>query len=478
MKMILSIWMQPIYARLNASTRADLWLMLGLLGLMPPGLTVLLAALKSDWTRIPFALLLGVGFSLCLFVFLWFVLLVPSMAMQYSPSNAGLVPQLKRPMLWALGIPVMIIPGFMAAFLGINKGGFSLQAWLICLLAMLSYIATMRNKWAVFVLIFMTQIPMLFGKDNKWQELSLWNHPVLVLILGTGITVLVLQWMFSRRGDQHFQRQQELALMRKGMNGNENQANNNGLKFINPYAYLLRRCLEKVASATASAEKLMPFSMGVQVFWLTSFLSMVVMGLGFTVYFMFFIYRSSNPDATESAIPYFTAMVSFIMLPFLYVSIVRASIYQTRTEQGLLHLAPALPRQHQQTKLWLSFLLRQFFTLWVVTTLIVVILAYFSPASESIVQAFWIASFCVFPLSVMSLKNYAVMKSRYESVLLAALVVPAILGNILCPLHFRFPQFPVWVICGLLAATTGLILRWRWQQLMKVAAVFPTGRAA
>ncbi|MFZ6746672.1 hypothetical protein ACO0LC_25890 [Undibacterium sp. JH2W] len=478
MKAIISVWMQPVYARINTASLKVLYALLGVVALIPLLVMLLAAGQKLELMQVLLALVIGVGSVLALALLLWFILLVPSIALQYTPSNAGLVPGMKPQMQLALAVPVLLIPAIISLAISFKSPEYFFISWLLGVVVFLMYCATLRSKWAALLIVLMMQLPMLLEDKFSRIDQSSWNQPILLLLAGLGLTALVLHWIFAIHGDQHFKREENFAAMQKVMNGQEMGTNQQMLNFVNLYGFLLRLCLERVRKAPDKVGQLIPFSLGWQAFWLSNFLSVTVMSMGLSIYFILFMGQSSKFDDKNMVLAYFAALVSYIILPPIYVSIARHSAQQRRLEQGLLMLAANLPSAQEQSKIMLGFLLRQFFGLWLMTVLVVGTTVHFSPASQSMAEMVWIICFSLLPLSLMSLTNYARINSVYQTAMLTAYGVPFILGLASLGLHKLMPGLPVWLICGWIVTVTLATLGRRWKQLMQVSAVFPAGRAA
>ncbi|MFZ6756928.1 hypothetical protein ACO0K9_06875 [Undibacterium sp. Ji50W] len=477
MKTIISIWKQPYYARINTGSLKIIWFLLSLIVLLPMVVVFFVGKKDEGWIPILLALCLGLSMALGLLLLSWMLMLVPSVAMQYTPANARLVPQIKRNMQYALAIPTLLLPALLAVALNFQSQSNFFKIWMLGVFALLVYVATIRSKWVLILLVIMSQLPIWIGTKISLPDTGIWNQPVLMLLITVGLTALVLRWLFSIHGDQHFKREQNFAEMQKMMRGEEVPMNQYPLSFISPYDFLLRRCMKKVQRFPETVSQLIPFSMGRQVFWLTSFMSMLLMCVGMCVYFIFFLRHSGKFDDKDILLAYFVPVASFIFLPIVYSSVVLTSVNQRRGEQSLLCLAARLPGVKQQTVLIAGFLLRQALCLWFVTTVIVCLTVYFSSAGPTMNGSVWIGCFCLLPLSVMSLNNYAVMKSRYDFALLIGVAMSVLPGLVLVILYVKFLPCPAWFICAGVAVGTGIVLRWRWNQLMQVAAVFPVGRA-
>ncbi|PXX37845.1 hypothetical protein [Undibacterium pigrum] len=477
MKAIISVWMQPVYARINAGISKTMYVLLGLTMFAPAVVVFLANRLSVDWTAMSLALLAGVGIVLCLLLFFWFFLLIPSIALQYSPANAMLVPGLKRTLQVAVAIPVLLIPTGIALFyFKVNHGDFFVS-WLLGVVVLLIYTATIRTQWVFTLIVLISVMPIRFDGKSGFLSAVVWNQPALFMVLGLALTALVLSWVFKSDGDQHYRRKENFAMMQKQMNGEEIASKHYTLDFINPYSLLLHLNMKKVSKKPAKANNLMLFAMGPQVFWLTSFLSVIFMaGLVFA-FFAIFGNQSSRFDEKNIALAYFIGLVSLLLLPPIYSSIVRSSVYQRKAEQGLLMLTAGLPNAHEQGKLLLQSMLRQLLGLWLVTTFIFGSAAYLLETSVRLTGLIWITSFCLLPVSVLSLNNYARMKSIYQTSLLAAIGLPLALGLVVIVVCTLTGDVPAWQTCSAITVATVLAICWRWRKLKQTGIIFPAGRA-
>ncbi|MCH8622607.1 hypothetical protein [Undibacterium sp. TS12] len=476
-KTIFDIWMQPIFARINSASRKSLWIALSLVLLTPPAIFLPIMAIKNQWDKLPLALVIGLAASLSLLLLVWFVTLVPMMLLQHSPANAGLVPGIKSRMLAALALPCVLLPLAIAFAFSFGNDGFSARTWFLSVLVLLAYVASLRSKWLLTLLaLFLPASPMV-DEYLKWQSLALWTSPVLVAMLGLALIAAVLSWAFGLHGDAHFEHQKALHKMRGQLSGDNMQPGQKIWQGFNLYNYFWRRGMAVAEKSRDQLAGLLPFALGPQVHWLNSFLMVGVMIPVLILYFLFFLDQKGKGGADDQSMPYFVTLMAFLMLPFIFVSTTRASLYQTRVEQALLCLVPVLPDPQQQTRTLMSFLLRQFLGLWLATLAVTVAVLYWSPFSSQMTGNCLIACFCLLPLAVMILKNSAAMKSQYETALLTAFCLPLVLALLLIGLHINYPQFTAGMICGGLLAGTVLVAQWRWQRLVRATAVFPAGRA-
>ena len=476
MKSIISIWMQPVYGRLNAGSLKPACFILALIYLIPFVEMIFATGFEPGMKSILQACISGLGSVLLTMLIFWFISLVPSVIMQYTPACAILVPHMKRRMQAALVLPVLLMPLLFPLALRMH-GKFS-QGWFLGVLAMLIYVATIRHKWVIILIILTVQLPGGISKIKMALATSPYlDQPVLFVVAGLAFTAVVVRWFFFMYGDQHFKIADSIPTMRQYMRGEEAGMNLHPLKFLNPYQLLLRLCLDRVRAAPEKVRQLLPFAIGSQAFWLSNFIPVVIMGAGLSIYFVFFFHDSAKNEATDNSIAYFAALVSFILLPPIYAAVARSSICQRKEEQGLLLLAPRLPSRHEQGKVMLYFILRQYLSLWLVSAIISLSAAYLSPASEYMHEVVWLITFSLLPVSVLSLTNYAQIQSSYQSAALAALGILALVGLTTLGLHALIPALPVWLICALIVVATAVVLRQRWQRLMRVDALLPVGRA-
>lgn len=473
MKAIISVWMQPVYARKNVGISKTMYILLALTMLASHVVLYFLSSKEAGLPAMIWALLVCGGVILATLIFTWFVMLVPNITLQYTPANASLVPGLKRNLQVALAIPVLLMP---LGFACLYHGHFFLS-WFFGVVALLIYTAAIRTQWAYVVISLLFLAPIAFDRSKSFFSDLKWNQPVLFFSAGLGLTALVLHWIFKLHGDQHFRHKENFAMMQKQMNGEEISNRYYSLNFVNLYALLLRLSMTKVKRNPAKAGDLMLFSLGSQAFWMTSFFSVVFMAAFLFMVFAVLGNHSSKFDEKNIGLAYFVGLVSLFMLPPIYSSMARSSVYQRREELGLLMLTANLPDAHQQGRLLLRSMLRQFLGLWLTTTFIFGSACYLLQTSTRMSAIIWIISFCLLPVSVLSLSNHARMKSIYQTSLLAALGLPLVIGIISIVVYVQSGFIPAWRICTAITLATAVILYWRWHRLTKVTVIFPAGRA-
>ena len=475
MKQVLTIWMQPIYARLNSSGLKALWFTLALLAIVPPTLLFYTSGIARQWYKLALAMGLGIAMALAIILIFWLIMLIPSIALQYTPANARLLPGLQSSMYWALVIPTLLVPALFTVAGNIRDPGFSTLNWLCGVIVMLFYISSLRSKWVMLVPLFVAEIFWILSKKDLIGFVDAWKYSWVLLVLGVILTAWIVKWTLAVSGDQHFKRQQGFLTMRNLMNGQELNTNRSAWQTAGTYGLQLRHCMARVRKELAPARDLQPFSFGAAAFWPGIFLSVLLTGLFLGFFYMILLDKPSAQQ--DHALSYFAILLALCLLPFAYSAGAHHAVSVTRTEQALVSLAARLPDLEQQSRNQLKFLLRQFFMMWVATLLVLVTVLYFAPVEGLISESFVIAFFSTLPLSLVSLKNHALTKSRYEFGLLSVYALSPVLIAALIFLRVQLSQWPAWVICITVLLLTSLVLRWRWKQLMQLRVVFPVGRA-
>lgn len=479
MKKIFSIWMQPVYARLNMGDH-KVWLMtLATLPMLTMGIVVM-GSYKGNNPLIAGDLLsaaeIGIAVGVFLMLIIWFFLLVHSVGMQYSPANARLLPHLKRHAQWALALPILLLPALVVAALEFWSTTKSWSvSWLIGVLGMLMLVALLRTKWVTVILVVAAQLPLF--ADQKYfsdEQLMALNHPVLLLVFGLLMSALVLRWTFAMGADQHMLKRQQFAEIQMAMEGNPQFARRSMPIFLSVYPYLLKRRLK----SAQNAKVLLPFSLGPQAHWSSTFLQIAAISVAISIYVFFMITR--NPAATkeDESFHLFLFFPMFAVMLFVHAFVMLNATYQTRIEQGLVGLAPRSGSQAQQTRTLLGYLLNQYFLLWSCTLVVAIASCILLAPSSMMRDAIYLACFSLLPLSVCLLKNHAKAQGSQDSLVIHNLMACAAIFGVALTLLMKLSGISVWTLCALIAVFTACTLIWRWRKLLALPAVFPAGRGA
>lgn len=478
MKNIISIWMQPVYARMNMGDHKVWLMMLATFPVLTMGIAVMGSYggnVSLTWLDLAKAALVGIGLVLCLMMFFWFFLLVYSVALQYSPANARLVPNLKRHSQWALALPVLLLSGVVAMLFSFRESGPSISvAWLMGVFFLLALVAMLRNRWVFIPLLALTQLPLLVHLPTfSFYEMTILSSPFVLIGVGLLVCFGVLHWTFAMRSDRHFAQRTRFASFQMAMQGNPQFARRSMLSIALGYRFLLNRQLrqEKYASA------LLPFTLGPQAHWSSSFIQIAGMAIAISAYFYFLILRDPSASKGDELLHLFLFFPLFAMMLFMHSFVMLNAVYQTRIEQGLVSLAPRSGSQAQQTRTLLGYLLRQYFLLWTCTLVVAMVSCIVLEPGRLMRDAIFLVCFSLLPFSVCLLKNHAKTKGPQDSLVVHTLMACVAIFGISLALLMKVPGIAAWALCALIAVLCALGLLWRWHALLAQATVFPAGRA-
>ncbi len=472
---LFQVWMQPVYGRLNLEGKKILWALLSVIPLLVIALYLLLSFSSSNEIRmeaLALAALAGLATDAGLILVFWFITLSSSLALQYSPANASLVPHLKRHLQWALALPIIVLPIIPAAAVAYNSTEFVALTWLICVITMLILTATVRNKWMGFVLAAVAQLPMLLrGINIPFGSLKSFNQAILLIPFGLLMIALLLHWIFAK-GEHLFKRREHIVILQEVMKGNTSWNFSGVFRIFLPYyLHLLKQRLQR----RKNAGQLLPFVLGPQAHWSSIFLQ--ALGMATLMGLYFFVLVSRDTSATDNALFILTPIMSFLLMPVVYIAAIQVNLYQSRGAQSLLSLSPVVTSNNMQTRVLLMYVMRQYCILMGILFFITVFVCEWMITSVLIRNIIYLSYFSMLPLSISLLRNYAQMQSimdiRMARILLGWF---ALLSVSLMVVNFA-PLIPYWMLCVLIVVCTAVLLLRRWNALTRLDVVFPVGRA-
>jgi hypothetical protein len=475
MQHLFQVWMQPVYGRLNLEGKKVLWALLSVIPLLVIALYLLLSFSSSNEIRLePFALavLAGLATDVALILVFWFITLSSSLALQYSPANASLVPHLKRHLQWALALPIIVLPVIPAAAVAYKSTEFVALTWLICVMSMLILTAMLRNKWMGFVIAAIAQLPMfLRGINIPLDSLKSFNQAILLIPFGLLMIALILHWIFAK-GEHLFKRREHIVKVQEVMQGNTKWDSSGVLKIFLPhYLRLLKQRLQR----RENAGQLLPFVLGPQVHWSSIFLQTLGMAILMGLYEFVLVFKDTN--ATDNALFVLLPLMCFLLMPIVYIAAIQISLYQSRGAQSLLSISPAVTSNSMQTQVLLRYVMRQYFILMGILFFITVVVCEWMITSVLIRNIIYLSCFSMLPLSVSLVRNYAEMQSVMDIRMARVLLSWFTLFSVLLVIVNFVPMIAYWMLCTLISVCTAVLLLRRWNALMRLDVVFPVGRA-
>lgn len=475
MQHLFQVWMQPVYGRMNLEGKKVLWALLSVIPLLSIAICLLLSLSSSNEIRLKWfalAALVGLATDVVLILVLWFILLIASVALQYSPSNASLVPYLKRNLQWALALPIIVLPTIPVIALYFKDGELSALTWLGGVIVMLVLAALARNKWMSLILFAIAQVPVFLRRNIVSPEsLKSFNQPMLLIPIGLILIALVLHWIFVK-GDYLFKRREQFVKVQEAMQGNTKRDFSGVLRIFLPY-YL--RSLEQRLQRQENAGQLLPFVLGPQVHWSSVFLQGLGMAILMGLYGFFLLFKDAR--ASDNVPLILMSLTSFILMPIAYIAAIQVSLYQSRGAQNLLSISPAVTSNRMQTRVLLRYVMQQYFILMGILFVITVFVCEWVLTSVLVRHIIYLVYFSMLPLSLSLVRNYAQMQSAMDIRMARILLRWFVLISVLLMIVNFIPWITYWMLCALIAVSTAALLMRRWNKLMRLDAVFPTGRA-
>jgi hypothetical protein len=486
MKPILNLWMQPIYARMNLDSKKSLYWVLGVAFMLGQLLAtvVFLGGREKHGTEIfLYAFLLSLGFILVIVFMAWFLMLVQYFARQYSPANAGLLPQIKSQMQFAIALPIVLVACSVTLFASLVEKQFVIWTAFVCVAIMLFLAISTRSPWMVVPMILSFQLPGIFERAGypKWDHaLSNAGLPISLFLFIAMIVMLVggLRWMFSIRGDALFEMHKRTRVFQDVMSGKKTNDNKVTLGF----STLFFRWMEQNVRAhqsqlAASKSALLVFCLSPRLHWTTiasQMLGILIAGISAVALLQVLLMRNSYDFIHGFGVGFGGLMV--LILPMTIVMMLFFTVYQTRAEQSILSLAPNLGNSVQQSRTYMRYLMKQFFILYGISVVAACVMAKFGNLSEMKLAMLSLFLTCLFPLSLSLTVRFEHMKSVHDhplmKLLLSAVVLFVIGGGLILVISPKV----VWGYCGIVLLTTSIIL-WKKMQANLQKNMFPVGRA-
>jgi hypothetical protein len=489
MKKLVSIWMQPIYARLNTDGVKTLLVILALFPVLSQVITLILEWQKGDGFH-PMAFLIAFGLGMAvvsvIVFYVWFVMLIQNMGLQYSPANARLVPRLKFWMQLAIVIPIVFFAVTAGLVAWIVRHQFSMLPSFVCVLVTVFFMLIMRSQWAVLAMIICFQVPTIFvraGLDDVDEQIErMVGVPFDFILLVASLLILIVsvRWVFSVKDENLFQMHKRTVRVRLNMSGAKAHESGFMRAFFSAFStwmdFCVRRALPICASPDAK-QSLIIFGLGPRLHWLTittQLLAMLVWGV-VSVFVLTRFSSQPNGDFLRGFGFGFSAVV-LISQPLLLGFQLFYSLYQTRLEQALVSLTPAARDGDLQDRILQHYLLRQFFILYGISLLVTAVVCGLVFPFELKSAAIMLFVTSIFPVILVIPRDHAKMRSASDHpllrVFLGCLAIFAVffIALLVLPLHL------VWGYCAAIFIVTTIVLL-KARQARRQSRMFPVGRA-
>lgn len=490
MKNMVSIWMQPIYARLNTEGVKTLLLVLAMFPLLSQVLALILEWNKGEGFHLKvFALALGISLLALLVIvfYVWFVMLIQNIGMQYSPANAALLPRIKAIMQVAIALPIVLCALIATLIAWAITKQFSMLPSFVCVVVTVFFMLIVRSQWAVIPMVISFQLPVILkrmGVQNMEQQIEQTlgiSLDFLLFFLSLIILVASIRWVFSTKDENLFNMHKRTVSFRRNMNGDKAYETKFMHAFSSPFFtwmnFRVRRALQ-AGVAKHTRQQLISFSLGPRLHWLTistQLLAMLIWGL-FSVFVITRLSSKPNDDFVNGFGLGFGAIV-LIAQPLLMGLQLFYSLYQTRVEQALISLTPVVQNSMQQDRILQQYLFRQFFILYGISLLVSVLICWLVFPFELKSAAMMLFVSTIFPMVLVITRDHAKMRSASDHSLLKILLICIAVFGVFFFALLLLPLQLIWLYCASIFIVS-LVLLIKSLQSRRRTTMFPVGRAA
>ncbi len=493
MKKIINIWMQPIYARLNMESKKSLFILLALFpvaGQVIAGLLVFSRPEKLELKYFLIALLLSLAALLVVLFFSWFAVLAQNIASQYSPANARLVPHLPRILKLALCIPIVATAFVSSGVMWLVVHQFSFFPAFISVFILSFFVLILRSPWAVVPFILCFQMPAILKRFGVTPVDKVFSEnlgiPFESLLFLSSILILwaTLHWIFAMRDDALFRLQERSQILRDAVSGKKVNENKISMGFATPFLMWMHRCIEACTSYANDRNatlRLSSFALGPRLHWSSPMLQMLVIIVmcGLSLLLVSLLIASDGKELL-SVMSVSMGGLSLVMLPFIFCGLLFSTLFQTKTEQGLICLAPGSGAQDKRDRIMMNYLLRQFSILFICSVLFALLMVLWilqnDKNSEKSIAGIVLLLSCFFPMILVLTRQHARMASIADHPLLKSFVVCALLFVAGLVMLFYMPLNLTFVYSTSVLLVTGMLFE-RYRRLQLSRAIFPVGRA-
>jgi hypothetical protein len=490
MNKILNIWLQPIYARLNLDSKKSLYIVMSLFPITGQVIATLLFFFGSKGSDFPifwYCFLFSMIALVVIVFFSWYVMLIQSIRLQYSPAVAGLVPQIRTYLQIAVGLPIVFVALLAAIIERITQHHFSLWPSFACVLFMLLSAMTIRTAWAVLGVILSLQVPTSLNAPNlkmidQIMVESLGVSPAFVLSLAMPVLIYAgVIWTFSARGDILFKINIASLKRLAAFSGMKIDENRMSLGFASTFVRWMTFCVKRNQKALQSknvGRKLFGFALGPHLHWTTTFIQTLVFAVLGT---LLILLLRNIPKLNDShfvlsfspAVP----TVFFIGLPLIFFLMLFQSLFFTRAEQGLFSLTEKSMASAMQNQALSNYLLRQLFILYALSIVAAFAIVKFWLEGDVKIGILILVVTCMFPLTLCIVRNHAKMKTANDHPMVKSLLLCVMIFAIGMVFVLGAPRFALFWYCALIFVSTLVLLFFKMKANARLR-IFPVGRAA
>ncbi len=426
------------------------------------------------------ALLSGSLFTLALIVLLAVGYQLGWMLVQFQPTHVGLLPHLRRRLVWAAALPTLGLPLLFSIGVSLSETQQPEPLiWLAGVTAILIWFITVRSQVMGMCLVVAWLLSVWATQTGPMQMLTkeLQNAPGLVALAGLACTVLTLRWVLNTRGDHYLDTWKALADTFKGHAG---QVPSQG-KAQPAWRRFTRYVLWRMQRSTRSDANLFCYATGPNLHWSSFSTRFIWLGIG-----MLALLEAERffTDALPVALVIAPALwLMFLPLTFIsQVADLPRELGCSRAERALLQLAERAPPAARQPRLMFAYVRRQSLLHWVAMMVVLVGTSWlYNPGGIGWLPLFSI-SLSLLPALMWFIRPQLIDISQSTNQTVTKLltwwlmVLSLVIGFNLF-IWAAVVNLNPWLLCAGLLAPSLAIGYWRGRQMLGAAAL-PTGRAA
>jgi hypothetical protein len=427
----------------------------------------------------------GDALMLCLvsgLAYLWCGAFLKNAVQQNWPSNAVLVPGLRRGLMQTTVILYSAATLLTAAMSWLLTGhpGYGLLAGGLFSIYVLS---AQRYSWMNFVPSVVIVIAVSNSKhpmDSLLAAADVIGEP---LVTAIGVVLLALlggrtmQAVFPRGGDRHFAWHRCYTRQLARANGSVlNLEPGNGMRWLAwlrlPYTYALRADSRRGADQGRQMLHVLgtPAHDGGAIAY--AVVSTIIMSV-----VVRYIASKLEPALTLMTS---TMMQGMLMMSVLvYAANVAAHAARFSGEQGLYRLTPAAPATAQINRVLLGTLLFRCLRLWLISTLAIICIDAVAIGQFEVRGITFALASLMLPFAGLLMRDFATVPARPNAMLPVVTSTTVVLIYVALAVAEQMqPGLPLFWFGGVVMAVTVIALRLRWQRLLTLPPLLPASRLA
>lgn len=466
LRLIATIWWQPLLARKNLYPTKWLTLVYLTLLFVPALISI---ALKQDpgWSVPVIVFLTSLALCLGVIILYWFISFLPYSAYQYTSANAKLLPTLRQHLRLSLFIPLILLPALIASCFYRAGWHYVGSVAVTGFIAATLYSAGMRDKRYFYVLGLAMLVPGFFST-------VLQQHSTMATPLSLALWLLTLPaawyftgWIYPQSGEAIYQARQNLLHYKQAIESAGTSAQVQIKRNFDPYFKRLDHLLAQ--GQQASKASLLGLAFGNTSYALTVIFNTLMYGIPvFTL--IFWRDAQFTNDKPNMSMQIGLLVYCIVMLQTFYFTLIKA-VSTRRYELSLLLLTPQL-NNWQMQRAWNQYLLGQFLQVWIINLAIWLVVVNFLPVSKLFVDYTLIMQVAGLIFVPGLLRNYRNLNKVGMVTSFQYLFQLLLASALLCGLRYYTAEFPLFAYVGVIISLIAALTYWKWLRYQTIPA-FP-----